>query len=111
MLHLLGTVVLGIFWWMSVPSLAMAQDSWTIVIKDHQFSPSPLNIPAGKKIKLIVDNQDSTAEEFESFELNREKVVGPGKKIIIYVGPLKPGSYKYFGDFNPKTAQGVIVAQ
>jgi len=90
---------------------AAAQGPYTIVIKEHLFSPSPLTIPAGQKIKLTVDNQDPTAEEFESFELNREKIVGGGKKITVYLGPLKQGTYKYFGDFHSKTAQGVIVAQ
>ena len=65
----------------------------------------------GKKIKLTIDNQDATPEEFESHELNREKVI-PGKsKLSIFIGPLKPGKYPYIGEFNKKTANGVIVAE
>jgi hypothetical protein len=95
-----------------VPTLAFAkgQEPYTIVIKDHQFDPVELIIPAGKKIKLVIDNQDPTPEEFESYDLNREKVVTGHRKIIIYVGPLKPGSYKYFGEFHQDTAQGIITA-
>ena len=99
---LLGFPALG---WAATP------ETYTIVIKEHRFEPAQLKIPAGQKIKLIIDNQDPTPEEFESYELNREKVVAGGKKIVIYLGPLKPGTYKYFGDFHPKTSQGVIVAQ
>ena len=115
--RLMVNIVLGVCCWIPVLCLAQtysvksSQDPNTIVIKNHKFEPAQLTIPAGQKIKLIVDNQDPTAEEFESYELNREKVVSGSKKIIIYLGPLKPGSYKYFGDFNPKTAQGTIVAQ
>jgi plastocyanin len=94
------------------PGAVIAQEnSYTIIIKDHHFSPVPLKIPAGQKVKIIIDNQDPTAEEFESAALNREKVVSGGKKATIFVGPLKPGSYKYFGEFHEKTAQGVIVAE
>jgi hypothetical protein len=58
-----------------------------------------------------VHNQDATPEEFESHELNREKVIAPGTKANIYVGPLNPGRYPFFGEFNEKTARGVIIAE
>lgn len=110
-IRLVVSLILWGYFWAPILCQAAAQGPYTIVIKEHLFSPSSLTIPAGQKIKLTVDNQDPTAEEFESFELNREKIVGGGKKIIVYLGPLKQGTYKYFGDFHPQTAQGVIVAQ
>jgi hypothetical protein len=82
-----------------------------ISIKDHQFHPSEVEIPAGVKVKLIVRNGDSTPEEFESAELHREKVVPPGSDVNVYVGPLRPGRYEFFGDFNPKTARGFLVVK
>jgi Cupredoxin-like domain len=85
-----------------------ATPEFTIEIRDHLFLPSLLIIPANTKVKLIVHNLDSTAEEFESYELNREKVIMGGAKAIIFVGPLPPGDYPFFGEFFPKTAQGVI---
>ena|SRR5471030_83523 len=95
-----------------LPSLAFAADlEYALVIRDHRFDPVEIRIPAGKKIKLMVDNQDATAEEFESHELNREKVV-PGKsKLPVFIGPLTPGRYPFFGDFHPQTANGVIIAE
>jgi len=95
-----------------LPSLALAADlEFTLVIRDHRFEPAELQIPAGKKIKLLVDNQDTTAEEFESHELNREKVV-PGKsKLPVFIGPLAPGRYPFYGDFHQQTATGVIIAE
>ena len=82
-----------------------------IEIRDHLFEPSELVIPANTKIKLIVYNRDSTPEEFESYELNREKIIIGNRKAVIFIGPLKPGEYPFFGEFNPKTAQGKIVAR
>ena len=82
-----------------------------IHIKDHLYFPSEVIIPAETKVKLLVVNDDDTAEEFESYELNREKIIMGGSKAVIFIGPLKPGRYPFFGEFYPKTAQGVIIAQ
>ena len=91
---------------------ATAQESaYTLVIKDHQFQPTEIEIPAGQKIALLVKNNDPTPEEFESLELRREKVVAGGEQITVYIGPLRPGKYEFFGDFNPTTARGHIIAK
>lgn len=82
-----------------------------LVIRGHKFEPAELVVPAGKKIKLLVENQDPTPEEFESNELNREKVVVGKGTITVYLGPLDPGRYPFFGDFHQETAQGVVVAK
>ena len=87
------------------------ESPYKLTIQNHKFEPQLLVVPANQKIKIHVENQDSTPEEFESYELNREKII-PGKgKIILFIGPLKPGEYKYFGEFHPDTAQGIILAQ
>lgn len=97
---------------MLLPAVSFAEDGvYSLIIKDHRFEPAEITIPAGKKIKLQIDNQDATPEEFESHSLNREKVIKGKSKATINIGPLKPGSYKFEGEFNPKTAQGVIIAQ
>lgn len=82
-----------------------------LVIRDHRFVPAELKVPANTKIKLVVVNQDATPEEFESHELNREKVVTGRGTIPVYVGPLKPGRYPFFGEFHAETAQGALIAQ
>lgn len=82
-----------------------------LVIRDHLFYPSQLKVPANVKFKLRVDNQDPTPEEFESYELNREKVILGKRRAIIFIGPLAPGVYPFFGEFNPKTAQGTMIAE
>ena len=82
-----------------------------LVIKDHRFDPATLALPAGQKVKLVIENQDPTPEEFESHPLNREKVVPGHSKAIVYIGPLDPGTYPFFGEFNPKMATGTIIAK
>jgi hypothetical protein len=96
-----------------VPMTAIAADlpEYKLTIRDHKFAPAELVIPANTKVKLIVVNEDATAEEFESHELNREKVVTGNASINVYVGPLKAGRYPYFGDFHQDTAQGTLIAR
>jgi len=88
-----------------------AETEVLLVIHDHKFEPVEVKIPAGQKVRLMIHNQDPTPEEFESHELNREKLIAPGAKTGIYIGPLKPGRYPFFGDFNDKTAQGAVVVE
>jgi plastocyanin len=92
-------------------SALAAEPEVLLVIKNHRFEPAELKVPAGQKVKLVVHNQDTTPEEFESHSLNREKVVPGGQKATIYIGPLKPGRYTFFGEYNEKTAQGAVVAE
>ena len=68
-------------------------------------------MPAGVKVRLKVINSDATPEEFESHELNREKVIAGGATATIFVGPLEPGRYPFFGEFNEATAQGVLIVE
>ena len=90
---------------------AVAEETYLIVIREHRMNPTELSVPAGQKIKLLVDNQDATPEEFESFTLNREKIIPGNTKATIFIGPLKPGTYEYFGEFHQSTAQGKIIAK
>jgi plastocyanin domain-containing protein len=91
---------------------AFAQEKDIVIsIKDHKFSPDRIEVPVGKKVKLVVENKDATPEEFESETLKIEKVIPGNSKATIYVGPLKAGEYKFVGEFNQKTAQGVVVAK
>lgn len=93
-------------------AVAKAADSpYHLTIRNHRFEPTQLEIPAGKKIRLHVRNADPSAEEFESYSLNREKLVPAGMEVVVFIGPLYPGEYKFFGDFHQATAQGVIVAK
>ena len=90
--------------------LAVESD-YVLVIKDNKFQPAELNVPAGKKIKIVIENRDTSPEEFESHSLNREKLIAANGSVSIYIGPLTVGRYPFYGEFNEATAQGVIVAK
>lgn len=95
----------------AVTQAQAADPVFTIVIKNHKFEPARLDVPAGQKIQLVVKNMDATAEEFESSDLKREKVIAPGKEVTISVGPLKAGTYRFVGEYHEATAKGELVAK
>jgi len=94
----------------AVPVFA-ADTELQLVIKNHQFQPTEIKAPAAQKLRILVHNQDSTPEEFESHSLKREKIIPGGAKATILVGPLKPGRYAFFGEFNQATATGTLVIE
>lgn len=106
MKHRILALALGV-----LPLLSIAADDIVITIKDHKFTPAEVRVPAGQKVKLVIENQDATPEEFESAELNREKVIAPKSKATVWIGPLKPGKYPFMGEFNQATAKGVVIAE
>lgn len=91
--------------------MARADDTITITIKDHKFTPAEVKIHAGQRVTVTVVNDDPTPEEFESKTMKVEKVI-PGKsKATVRIGPLEKGRYNFFGEFNEKTAQGFVVVE
>jgi Cupredoxin-like domain len=81
-----------------------------IAIRGNQFVPAEVSVPAGAKVELNIRNEQTTAAEFESSSMHREKVVPPGGAISVFIGPLSPGRYEFFDDFHPAT-RGFVVAQ
>lgn len=104
-------VVLGLALGAAFGPAAAQEGPVVIVIKDHRFQPAEVHVPAGKRIQLVIDNRDPTAEEFESLELRREKIVPGRSRASLWVGPLPAGEYPFFGEFHPKTAQGKLIAK
>ena len=82
----------------------------TITLKDHQFVPSEVPVPAGVKVQLLVKNDQNVTAEIESHVLHFEKIVTAGGQITVFVGPLDPGSYEFFDDFHNST-RGHLVAK
>jgi hypothetical protein len=92
-------------------SLLAAVAEYHVQLKDHLFFPSQITIPANQKVKLVIYNQDNTPEEFDSFSLNRDKVIFANNKATIFIGPLQPGEYDFFGEYNPNTARGTVIVE
>jgi plastocyanin len=92
--------------------LAWAEDrTISITIRDNKFDPAEVRIKAGEKVILAVKNTDKGAEELESEALKIEKIIPAGREAKFKIGPLKPGTYKFFGEFHEDTAQGRIVVE
>ena len=70
---------------------AHADELPLLVFQNHRFDPDHIDVPANKKFALHVKNTDNTADEFESNDLNREKLVTPGQTITVFLGPLIAG--------------------
>lgn len=88
-----------------------ADDGLTTTIKDHKFNPAEIQVPANKRVVIMIINDDPTAEEFDSSALKVEKVI-PGKsKGVVRIGPLKPGKYPFVGEYHEATAKGVVIAE
>ena len=87
-----------------------ARPSFDLTLAGHRFTPAELTVPAGRKFILHVANKGTAPAEFESSDLRREVVVPPGARVVIYVGPLRPGPYVFFDDFDPQT-RGRMVAK
>jgi|SRR5215831_20859194 len=95
----------------ALPALAADEPALELTIENHKFTPERLEVPAGRKVKLLVENKDATAEEFDSDDLRIEKVISGNAKGTIWIGPLKAGEYKFIGEYHDKTAHGVVVAK
>ena len=102
------SLILGSVW----PAWLLAEDIpvFRLTLKDHLFSPATLQVPAGQKVKIIIENQDPNPEEFESFAMNREKVILGRSRGVVFVGPLQPGTYPFSGEYNPDIAKGQLIA-
>ena len=95
--------------------LAVAESVWAeelvvpLAIEDGGFEPAQIEAPAGARIRLEVTNQSAGVIEFESFELNRERVIQPGQKVSVYVSGLSRGRYEFFDDLHPERRGALVV--
>ena len=101
---LLAALVLTPAWSQELPS-------FQLTIKAGRFHPEVLEVPAHTKFRLLIRNEGPGSEEFESNELRKEKVLAPGASSFLIFQPLRPGSYPFYGEFHPDTAQGRLVAK
>lgn len=93
------------------PALATDMPTHNLTIRAGHFIPDTLEVAANTKFRLLIKNEGPGAEEFESVELRKEKVLAAGASSFIIFQPLKPGTYGFFGEFHPETAKGRIIAK
>ena len=107
-----GALAVGFVGLTTLASVARSDETPPqINFTNGHFEPAAFKIPAGTPLKLKVTNQGNAPIEFESFELNRERVVQPGQTITVQLPKLDPGQYHFFDDFHHEVPQGTITAQ
>jgi hypothetical protein len=105
----LGPWVLGLG--LVLGGAALAQYATVeLAVKDKKFEPAEIKAPANARIVIHITNRDDTAMEFESKALKVEKVIAANGEGILRVGPLKPGKYEFFDDFN-QANHGTLVVE
>lgn len=107
--YLIGLATIALY----TPLHANANElpSYTLTAANGRFQPETINVPAGQRFKLVITNKGPGPEEFESLELRKETVLAPGVTRSLVFAPMKPGVYKFFGEFHPDTARGQIVVK
>ena len=105
------TYSLSILYFLFSTGLAFASEVLEIelILKDHKFSQELIEVPKGRKIRLTIKNEDPTVEEFDSIDLNREKIIPGNSAVHVILAPLKPGKYYFMGEFHSDTATGCLV--
>lgn len=104
-LVLLAAVVLA--------AVASAQElpTFQIAMKDGVFSPERLEVPAGKRIKLVLKNEGRGPAEFENLSMRVEKVLAPGVTSFVVLHNLRPGEYRFVDEFRPGGGSLTLVAK
>lgn len=97
----------------TIPLFAAAAElpTFSVLIKGGQIIPARLEVPAGTKIKLTLKNEGPGPSEFENLDLRVEKVLAPGASSFVVIHSLKPGSYRFFDEFNPSTSEMLVIAK
>jgi Cupredoxin-like domain len=93
---------------------AGAQSEDTVIelrFENRRFIPQTITVRANQALKIKVINASKETIEFESFKLNRERVVGPGETIILSLPALRPGTYDFYDDFHQDVPEGSIIAK
>src|SRR3546814_709254 len=96
---------------MAAPALAKEPATFEISIRNHQFEPAELRVPADTPLILKVHNLDPTVEEFESHALKVEKIIAGGADGTVRMRPLEPGRYDFIGEFHADSAHGILIAE
>ena len=75
------------------------------------LEPAMIEVPAGMRFKIVIENEGIDPVEFESTELHVEKVLAGGAKSYVVINGLNPGTYLFFDDFHPDTGKVHVVAK
>lgn len=85
------------------PSCAHADGllSYTITLSKGRISPAALEVPAGKRIKLVLRNEGPGPCEFENLDMHIEKILAPGAQSFVVLSSMRAGTYRFIDEFHP----------
>lgn len=95
----------------ATPTHAADEPTFRIEFRDGVITPLRLEVPAKTRFRLELVNHGTSAAEFESLELRKEKVLAPGVETVMVIRTLDPGEYSFFDDFHPGSPPAVLVAK
>lgn len=108
----LAALWLGLGWGVDAHAQEPAAlPSFHITVQDGRFTPSRLEVPAGTRIRLTLQNDGPGPLEFENDDMHIEKILGPGGRSFIVLPKLAPGEYSFVDEFNPITGELVVIAK
>lgn len=108
---MVGSVVAGI-WLLGGGVLpGHAQTEIVLTIESNRFQPEEIKVKGGAPFVLVIINKDKGPEEFESHDLKIEKIIPAGKTVRLKMPALKPGTYRFVGEYHEQTAKGRIIAE
>lgn len=93
------------------PASADEYPSFVVELSDGAITPRSIEVPANASFKLELRNTGSSPVEFESVELRKEKVLGPGVTSFVVIRRLNPGEYRFFDDFHPGVPPAMLIAK
>lgn len=103
--HLRGPVALA-----ALAASPAAAAPVSLTLQAHRFTPATVTVPAGERFRIEITNRGDQPAEFESSDLRAEKIVVPGGTVSVMAGPLRPGTYTFFDDYDPNQAHGTLTA-
>jgi c-di-GMP-binding flagellar brake protein YcgR len=94
-------------------SLVHAEDPKSIglTLKGKSFTPAEITVPAGQDFMIELTNENEAPAEFESSDLQVEKIAPAKSTVVINIKALQPGSYDFVDEFQEDDAKGVIIAK
>lgn len=102
---------LGLGWAAEAHAQQQELPSFHIVVTDGRFAPDRVEVPAGRRVKLTLQNDGPGPLEFENDEMRVEKVLSAGARSFVVLPPLKPGEYDFIDEFNPITGELKVIAK
>ena len=81
-----------------LPDAALAKtQAYHLQIKKNQFVPDNITAPANQKFVITIRNMDPLAQKFKSDDLRRNQNIPPKGQTMVFIMPLKAGTYAFYG--------------